>query len=133
MLEPPYSNLWSNQHLTKFKGRWFQRASLHGMKQIISSSVRDKSVKEVGENVSGPLGIFVVIGSLISQSSSIKELLLQGLSLIGLISISLAFFNVLPIPALDGGRLFFVLIEMITRKKINPGIEAKINAGGFIV
>ncbi|MEK9176063.1 MAG: M50 family metallopeptidase [Patescibacteria group bacterium] len=107
--------------------------SLDGMKQIISSSVRDKSVKEVGENVSGPLGIFVVIGSLISQSSSIKELLLQGLSLIGLISISLAFFNVLPIPALDGGRLFFVLIEMITRKKINPGIEAKINAGGFIV
>ena len=48
-------------------------------------------------------------------------------------SISLAFFNVLPIPALDGGRLFFILIEAITGKKVNQKIESTTHAIGMII
>ncbi len=56
---------------------------------------------------------------------------MQLLNLMGLLSISLAFFNVLPIPGLDGGRLFFLLIEAVTRKRVNPKIEGYIHAAGM--
>lgn len=107
--------------------------SLDGLRQIVASSIKTKSTASLQENLSGPVGIFVVVGAVVSSSPSLKDLLLQGLNLAGLISISLAFFNVLPIPALDGGRLFFILLEMVTRKKINPKREAAINTVGFIV
>jgi len=48
-----------------------------------------------------------------------------------LLSISLAFVNVLPIPGLDGGRLLFIVIEFVTRKKVNPKVESYINAVGM--
>lgn len=107
--------------------------NLKGISHIVGTSVHEKNITQVEQNVSGPLGIFVVVGTVISSSPNIKETLLQTLNIIGLISISLAFFNVLPIPALDGGRLFFVLIEMFTGKKINPRKEAIINNVAFIV
>ena len=107
--------------------------NLRGIAHIIGTSVHEKSITPVSENVSGPLGIFVVVGTVVASSPNLKDLLLQGLNIIGLISISLAFFNVLPIPALDGGRLFFVLVELFTRKKINPNHEALINNVAFII
>jgi regulator of sigma E protease len=42
-------------------------------------------------------------------------------------------FNILPIPALDGGRIVFVLYEMITRKKINQNFQNYANSTGFIL
>lgn len=107
--------------------------TLDGTHSLISQSIKEKSVKTLGENLSGPIGIFVVVGDVISQSTGAKDLILQGLNLAGLISISLAFFNVLPIPALDGGRLFFILVEIVTRRKVSPRIEAGINTVGFLV
>lgn len=50
-----------------------------------------------------------------------------------LLSISLAVLNIIPIPALDGGRFLFVLIEMIFRKKVNARFEALVHRVGFIV
>lgn len=50
-----------------------------------------------------------------------------------LLSVNLGIMNLLPIPALDGGRLFIYLIEGITRKSIPPKIENAINAIGFVV
>jgi regulator of sigma E protease len=58
---------------------------------------------------------------------------MQLLNLTGLLSLSLAFFNVLPIPALDGGRLFFILIEGITRRKVSPRFEAMAHTIGMAV
>lgn len=54
------------------------------------------------------------------------------LQLLALISLNLAVFNVLPIPALDGGRLFFILIEKIKGSAINPKTENIMNALGFV-
>lgn len=107
--------------------------TLDGTKILISNSVKEKSVKTLGENLSGPIGIFVVVGDVVSQSSGPKDLFLQALNLAGLISISLAFFNVLPIPALDGGRLFFILVEAVTRKRVSARLEAAVNTVGFMV
>lgn len=53
------------------------------------------------------------------------------LILVGLLSLNLALINILPIPALDGGRLFFILMEAVTRRKVSPAIERWIHTTGF--
>ena len=51
----------------------------------------------------------------------------------GIISLDLAFVNLLPFPALDGGRLLFILIELITRNKVSKRVENAINTAGFMI
>jgi regulator of sigma E protease len=68
----------------------------------------------------------------------LKESVRQGtpvliFNFIALVSIFLGFTNLLPIPALDGGRIFFVLIEMVRGKPLSQEIEAKIHAIGFLI
>lgn len=54
-----------------------------------------------------------------------------------LIAINLAVMNLLPIPALDGGRIFFLIVggvyKLITRKKLNPKYEGWVNTAGFVL
>jgi regulator of sigma E protease len=75
--------------------------------------------------VSGPVGIAGMIGNAQNFSSL--------LVLIALISINLAVINLIPIPALDGGRILFVLIESIIRRPIKPSISRAVNATGFVL
>jgi regulator of sigma E protease len=49
-----------------------------------------------------------------------------------IISINLALINLIPVPALDGGRLLFVIIESITRRRIKPAVSHAVNAVGFV-
>ena len=77
--------------------------------------------------VSGPVGISQVIGQAANQG------FISLLSITSLISINLGAMNLLPIPALDGGRTVMILVEMITKKKLPPKIEGTINAVGLIV
>jgi len=76
--------------------------------------------------VAGPVGIAGVVGSAS----------LQGLgnlfSIMAIISINLALINLIPIPALDGGRLLFVIIESVIRRPINVAVAQSVNAIGFI-
>lgn len=75
--------------------------------------------------VSGPIGIAGAVGD--ASATSLAALL----SLMAIISINLALINVLPVPALDGGRLLFVIIEAITRKPIPSGVANTLNTVGF--
>lgn len=100
---------------------------LNVLGELIGVSVKEKSVEPVGQSVSGPLGIYVLVGKVL-EIPDIKEKILTVLNLSGLISITLAFFNVLPIPALDGGRLAFILIEVVFRKKISAKYESLIHS-----
>ncbi len=100
------------------------------MSQLVSISIDQGTPAPVGEAVSGPVGIFNAVGDIL-EFPNVKERVLNLLNLAGAMSISLAFFNILPIPALDGGRLFFILFEMITRKKVNARFEALVHAIGF--
>lgn len=77
--------------------------------------------------VSGPVGIVSMVG----DASELGAVYLLGLT--ALISINLAVINILPIPALDGGRLFFLLIEAVKRSPIHPKIANMAHAIGFIV
>jgi regulator of sigma E protease len=75
--------------------------------------------------VSGPIGIAGAVGTAYAEGFA------QLLSIAAIISINLAIINLLPIPALDGGRLLFVIIESITRKPIKPSFAAAVNGIGF--
>jgi regulator of sigma E protease len=102
------------------------------MKELITVSVQEKDLRPASEGVSGPVGIFS-LGMTIGQIPDMKEQLLQFLNLAGILSISLAFFNVLPIPALDGGRLFFILLEGIIGKKVSTKFETMAHTIGMAV
>lgn len=102
------------------------------LKTLIVRSFEQKDASGLASGVSGPVGI-AKLGSEINKIGDIKERILSFLNLAGLLSISLAVMNVLPIPALDGGRLFFILMEGVTRKKVSPKLEAAIHAGGMVV
>jgi regulator of sigma E protease len=59
--------------------------------------------------------------------------LVTGISLLMVLSVWLGMFNLLPVPALDGGRLVFLGYEMVTRRRANPKIEAMIHMAGIMV
>lgn len=82
---------------------------------------------EAGESVTGPVGIVVLLKNLANQG------LVFVLFLIGVISVSLAVMNVLPIPALDGGRLFVMALFRILKKPLTKDMEEKIHGTGMIV
>ena len=77
--------------------------------------------------VSGPVGVTVVIANAAKQS------LQSLLPLMAFISINLGLFNLFPIPALDGGRLMFILYEMIFRKPVPQKYESVVHTIGFVV
>ena len=77
------------------------------------------------EGFVGPIGIFGV------ANETAKFGLVYLFQLIALISLNLVALNVLPFPALDGGRLFFLLIEKIKGSPISPKCEGMVNAIGF--
>lgn len=86
-----------------------------------------KSETSLLSQVSGPVGIAGIVKD--ALTSGFTSLLM----LIGIISINLAVLNLLPFPALDGGRLLILLIEKIRNKAINPKVVMWINAAGFII
>ena len=77
--------------------------------------------------VAGPVGIVGMVGD--AADFGITALL----TFTAMISLNLAVINMLPVPALDGGRLVFVAIEAITRKPINPVWSGRVNLVGFVL
>lgn len=85
------------------------------------------------QNLSGLVGIYTTIDTVATAPASFGVRLINIISIIGSISFSLGFFNLIPFPALDGGRLVFVAIEAITKKKVNPNVEGTIHFVGIIL
>ncbi|MEY2640841.1 MAG: hypothetical protein RL150_234 [Candidatus Parcubacteria bacterium] len=81
--------------------------------------------KAAFDQVAGPVGIVGLVG----DASQFGFIYLLGFT--AFISINLAVLNLIPFPALDGGRLLFVLIEGITRRPIKPVVANTVNAVGF--
>lgn len=76
--------------------------------------------------VAGPVGIAGVVGGASAQGLGYL------FSIMAIISINLALINLIPVPALDGGRLLFVIIESVIRRPIKANVAHSINAIGFI-
>lgn len=103
----------------------FSVLTLKGLGSAISNLFQGNTAV-ASEQVSGPIGIFVLIkdGSLLGYQFV--------LMIMAVISLTLAIMNILPIPALDGGRLFVTLIYRAIRKPLNPKTEDRIHGLGFV-
>jgi regulator of sigma E protease len=81
----------------------------------------------VHADLSGPIGITKQIAKAAEQG------IVNFLAMLILLSVYLGLFNLLPLPALDGGRALFLAIESVTRRRVNPRIEAAVHTAGFVL
>lgn len=84
------------------------------------------SVPQAAESAAGPLGIIFILKSISSLGMAYIFLFMAN------IAVALAAFNVLPLPALDGGRLAVIWLQRLIKKRITAETEAKIHAIGFM-
>ncbi len=127
-LQPIEKNFW-----TLLKQTWFD--TLSTIKVVWLSLVGIITGRFSINNMSGPIGIASIAGKVTNEGLKTGFLVAFNniLSLMAMITINLGVINLLPLPALDGGRLIFLLIEIIIRKKINPKYENWIHALGFFL
>jgi regulator of sigma E protease len=79
------------------------------------------------QGVSGPVGIFAV------TTEAAKSGVITLINFLGILSVNLAILNILPFPALDGGRLLFIGIEAVTGRKVSSRVEGTIHSIGMII
>jgi regulator of sigma E protease len=103
-----------------------------GLGRIIWLSILDIIRGTYGLNdLSGPVGIAAVVTEVTATAETIGETLLRIVSIAAFITINLGIVNLLPIPALDGARILFLIAEAIRRKPLNQNAEAIIHFVGF--
>lgn len=87
------------------------------------------------KDLSGPVGVVDAIGDTYEQSRSEGTLMIwmNMLNMAVLLSANLGVMNLLPLPALDGGRLMFLLVEAIRRKPINRQVEGMVHFAGLML
>lgn len=120
---------------TKLEYTWnttleFSRLVWLGLGDLINGKVGLK-------DMSGPVGIVDMMNEVGQQAESAKAAADNLLYISTFIAVNLAIMNMLPIPALDGGRVFLmivtVIIEAVSRKKLDPKYEGYIHLGGMVL
>ena len=106
------------------------RAIWRSLGELVSGAVR---VREL----SGVVGVVDYANEVAAEAETRGEALFNFTFIFALVAVNLAVMNMLPIPALDGGRVFFLivtaLVERITRRKVNPKYEGYIHTAGFVL
>jgi regulator of sigma E protease len=141
-LKAPFLNvgLYKNSDLSGIKKASFFECVHYGywdmfflVKITVTGVVKMLTFNVSMDEVSGPIGVTTVVGD--AYQSTIKygviDTILTMLNLGALLSANLGVINLVPIPALDGGRIFVYLIEIIRRKQLPPEKEGIINLIGF--
>ena len=89
------------------------------------------------KDLSGVIGIVDTISSVGAQAQTVALGIQNVIYFVAFIAVNLALMNLLPIPALDGGRIFFVVVNglftLITHKKIDPKYEGYVHTAGFVL
>lgn len=93
----------------------------------LAKTISGLFIGQIPKDLAGPVGIFAVT----SRAAQIG--ILAVVNFLGIISINLAILNIIPFPALDGGRLLFVGIEAFFGKKVVPKVEAAVHTVGMII
>lgn len=123
----------SSTGLTVFPYAWYE------VKYALSSTIKSLKMLVTGnahkDDIAGPVGIALIIDDVIETSSpyGIKSVILTLCNFALLLSVNLGVLNLLPIPALDGGRLLFMLIELIRGKPLPPEKEGIVHLIGFVL
>jgi len=103
--------------------------SFTALGNIVDKAISTQDPTIISAGVGGPVRIYSVVDAVSQDSQSV---LYDMLNLVAVLSLSLAVMNILPIPAVDGGRLVFIIAEMVLRKRINPEFEMSVNKFGMI-
>ena len=87
------------------------------------------------EDVSGPIGIAQFVGETYEEVKpyGISSVVFTMMNIVILLSVNLGILNLLPLPALDGGRLVFMLLEVIRGKPVSPEKEGIVHFAGLVV
>ena len=121
--EPDILNVFTNS---------FKRTASIG--RLVWLSLFDLVTGQYGlTDLSGPVGTVNVIADAAAEAAVSRDGLITALTLMAFISINIGIFNLLPLPALDGGRLFFLFVEGIRRKPVNPKYEGYVHAAGLVL
>ena len=112
--------------------------SMRDLARIVKMGLEDLIVGKVGlKDMSGPVGIVTTINDVAQQSDNAKDALKNVFYICAFLAINLAIMNLLPLPALDGGRVFAILVTevifLLTKKRIDPKYEGYIHTIGFIL
>lgn len=108
--------------------KYMIRSTLLSLKELVTGGLGM-------QDLSGPVGVVDAIGQTYEQSKSegARIVLLNMLNMVVLLSANLGVMNLLPIPALDGGRLVFLVLEAVRRKPVNREIEGRIHFAGLML
>lgn len=89
------------------------------------------------KDLSGPVGIVSTITEVGTQAETARDAWFRIFYFAALIAVNLAVMNLLPLPALDGGRIFFLLVDTVSlflfKKKVPEKYQAAVNTAGFVV
>lgn len=128
----------SNREMVKMK--WYEgyKGVVAGFKEAyywgkiifegVTKMIGSLFMGQAPKDVSGPIGMFEATSSINKNHG-----LLAVIHFFGIVSVNLAIVNVLPFPALDGGRIIFVLYELLTRRRANQKFEAIVNNIGMVI
>jgi len=94
---------------------------------MLLKNIWDLITRKIDGGLTGPLGIAKEMAGAAQQG------MLRFLEILILISVALGVFNLLPLPGLDGGRIFFVGINSVRRRDMNPAVETKIHMVGIML
>ncbi|MDR1629370.1 MAG: M50 family metallopeptidase [Oscillospiraceae bacterium] len=108
-------------------------AETASMARLVRLSLADLISGKYGlKDLSGPVGTMEIIADAATDAATGKEYGLEMIvTIMAFITINIGVVNLLPIPALDGGRLVFLLLEIIRRKPVLPKYEKYVHAGGL--
>ena len=122
-------NVLTNLKNSFYEVRYWIYTTIQSLKMLVTRQVSPNEL-------SGPVGIVKSIGDTYQQSvknDGYYYALLNMLNWTILLSANLCVMNLLPLPALDGGRLLFLIIEAIRRKRIDPNKEGMVNLVGIVL
>ena len=122
-------NVLTNLKISFYEVRYWIYTTIQSLKMLVTRQVSPNEL-------SGPVGIVKSIGDTYQQSvknDGYYYALLNMLNWTILLSANLGVMNLLPLPALDGGRLLFLIIEAIRRKRIDPDKEGMVNLVGIVL
>lgn len=132
---PPLGIALASLSIVRFPVWRAAEVSLQEMQQIVVltwQALKSFAVQLFGHahldpNISGPIGIYQ------ATASAAKQGPVSVISLVAILSVNLALLNILPIPALDGGRLLFLVLELIFRRKlVTEHVESALSAAGMV-
>ncbi len=122
------TNVLTTIQYSAYELKYWVNTTIESLRMLITGKV---SVNEL----SGPVGIVKTIGDTYDQSKAVStySVVMSMMNMAILLSANLGVMNLLPLPALDGGRLVFLVIEAIRRKKVNPDKEGMVHFVGIVL